>query len=326
MKVLFVASGNSKKFDMSPFIEAQMKSLQDKGVDVDFFPVIGKGLKGYWRSVIKLKAFLKNHEYDIIHAHYTLCGWTAVLARPNTPIVLSLMGSDAYGYYLSRKRPQFLSRYITVLTYVIQPFLNAIISKSENIDKYVYRRKIANVIPNGVRLDQFQIYEHGFHQELGLNPNKKYVLFLGDQSDARKNVKLCEEAIAVLNDSNVELLTPYPISHNDVVKYLWSVDVFVLSAFMEGSPNAVKEAMACNCPIVATEVGDVKWVIGDTEGCYIADFNANDFASKIQMALNFAERKKRTLGRLRLQELGLDADSIAQKIIVLYENILKKKS
>ena len=94
----------------------------------------------------------------------------------------------------------------------------------------------------------------------------------------------------------------------------------VLTSFHEGSPNVIKEAMACNCPIVATNVGDVEFIIGDTKGCYISDFDANDVAEKIKLALEFG---KKTEGRNRIIEFGLDSRSVARKIIRVYKQVLK---
>jgi glycosyltransferase involved in cell wall biosynthesis len=213
-----------------------------------------------------------------------------------------------------------------LLTWLVQPFVDAIISKSANIDKYVYRRKIANIIPNGVRMEQFHIPKSDFRTELGLNDNKRYVLFLGNKKDPRKNHILVEQALRLLNKPEIELITPYPASHDDVVKYLWSTDVFVSAAFMEGSPNVIKEAMACNCPMVSTDVGDAKWVIGNTGGCFLAGFDAKDFADKISQALDFSSKYRRTNGRERMLALGLDSVTIAKRIISVYHSITKNRN
>ena len=94
---------------------------------------------------------------------------------------------------------------------------------------------------------------------------------------------------------------------------------------MEGSPNVVKEAMACNCPLVSTNVGDVEWVIGNTEGCYISSFEPAVMAEKIKLALQFAEKQGRTKGLTRIMELGLDSETVAKRIINVYENLLSGK-
>jgi teichuronic acid biosynthesis glycosyltransferase TuaC len=154
-----------------------------------------------------------------------------------------------------------------------------------------------------------------------LKSNKRYVLFLGNKKDPRKNHILVEQAMNLLNNPEIELIAPYPASHDDVVKYLWSTDVFVSAAFMEGSPNVIKEAMACNCPIVSTNVGDVEWVIGNTEGCFLAGFDPKDFSEKIALALDFSAIKKRTLGRDRILALGLDTVTVAKRIISIYQKL-----
>jgi glycosyltransferase involved in cell wall biosynthesis len=87
----------------------------------------------------------------------------------------------------------------------------------------------------------------------------------------------------------------------------------------------IKEAMACNTPIVSTDVGDVKWIIGNTEGCFISSFEPEAMKDEIEKAFEFARVKEKTKGRERIIKLGLDSDTIAQKIINTYQSILDKK-
>jgi teichuronic acid biosynthesis glycosyltransferase TuaC len=320
MRVLFVSSGNSKNFEISPFIKSQGESLVKAGVEVQYFSVKGKGIWGYIKNAKYLRTFLKKNPFDIIHAHYTLSGWTAVVSFPKSPIVLSLMGSDVYGEYIGENKIKFLSKYLTILTYLIQPFVKSIICKSKHIQGFVYLKKKSHVIPNGILLDKIVFNKHGFKEELGLSSVKKHVLFLGNKSEARKNFQVVEKAINLINSVNICLLSPYPVSHDMVIKYLNSVDVLVVPSFMEGSPNIVKEAMACNCPVVATDVGDVRWLFGNEPGYFITGFEPEEVAGKIKMALAFSEKNGRSNGHKRILELGLDDETVAKRIIDVYKD------
>jgi len=124
--------------------------------------------------------------------------------------------------------------------------------------------------------------------------------------------------------SNIQLLKPFPVDQKDLVEYYNVADILVMPSYKEGSPNIIKEAMACNCPIVSTDVGDVKEVIGDTKGCYVTSFDPDDVAEKIKLTLEFAEKEGRTRGRERIIKLGLDLDSVAEKIIELYKGMIKQ--
>jgi len=324
MKVLFVSGGNSTNFSVNPFIKNQGDSLQEYDVEVSYFTIKGKGIMGYLKNSKAIRCYLKNSPFDLIHAHYTLSAWCAILSFSGKPIVLSLMGSDAYGDYIGEKKIKKSSIYLIVLTYLIQPFVKAIICKSDFIKSFVYLKRKAEIIPNGIHLERIPIAAQDYKNELGLNLAKKYVLFLGNTSDKRKNFLLVEKAINLLKNNNIEVLAPYPIAHEMVFKYYNSVNVLVVPSFMEGSPNIVKEAMACNCPIVATDVGDVKWLFGNTPGHFIARFDAEDFAQKILLAIEFSETSVKTSGRERIIELGLDSSIVAGKIVNIYKKTIVK--
>ncbi len=323
MRVLFVFSGNFKAFPVSPFTHAQAESLRARGIEVDYFPIRGKGWKNYLRNVGPLWRHLRTQQYDLIHAHYSLCGWVAVLAAlGRVPVVVSLMGDDAQGTFVAPGRIEWKSRIPILLTRLLLPFVRAVISKSPDLARVVWRRRISHIIPNGVRLEQFQLILGGCREALGMRSDRQYVLFLGNPSDLNKNIALAREAVRLLQRPDVELLHPYPVKHEQVVQYLNSADVLVLCSFGEGSPNVIKEAMACNCPIVSVPAGDAAWVLGNTEGCYLADYEPAHFAEKLREALNFALHQGRTRGRQRLLELGLDADTVAWRIESVYRKVL----
>jgi teichuronic acid biosynthesis glycosyltransferase TuaC len=324
MNVLFVTSGNSKDFEIAPFVKDQGESLREAGVEIEYFTVRGKGIRGYIKGGFALRRFLEGKHFDLIHAHYVLSGWSAVIGSGKIPVVLSLMGSDAYGEYVGEKKVQLTSRFSTLLTWMIQPFIKAIICKSEFIQRFVYRKKISSVIPNGINLDHFKPENAVSRSALGLSENKRYILFLGDRNDKRKNFHLAQTAVNYINDPAIELINPYPVSHTIIPHYINASNVLILTSFMEGSPNVVKEAMACNCPVVATDVGDISWLFGNEPGHFITGVDAEDAVDKIKAALHFSEKHGRTRGRERIMELGLDAESVAGRVLAVYERVLER--
>jgi teichuronic acid biosynthesis glycosyltransferase TuaC len=315
MKILFVAGGNNKIAGITPFIKSQGLSLEKHGVNVNYFPIIGKGFKGYFRNIIKLKRYLRNNPVDIIHAHYSLSAWTCVFAFPKQKIVMSLMGTDAYGDYIGKNKIRVSSKLLMLSTFLIQPFVSKIISKSKNIENHVWRKRISHIVPNGIEMEIFKPQNQ-------INSKEKMILFLGDKENVRKNFQLVKNALKLLPKQDYQLITPYPIKHEKIVKYLNETDILVFPSFMEGSPNVIKEAMACNCPIVATKVGDIEWLFGNEPGHYLADISPEDFANKIEKALIYAEKHGKTSGRERILRLGLDSDTVAKELIYIYRTIL----
>jgi glycosyltransferase involved in cell wall biosynthesis len=322
MRVLFVCSGNVKfgtGDGIVSYTRSQGESLKRKGTHLDFFSIKGRGIKNYFKHIFILKNFLKKNKYDIIHAHYGLCGLISVLTFTKVPIVVSFMGSDLYGdpdYKGKRRLSDFVFIFFNLL---LQFRVDFIIVKSKILAEHVIKKKKMQIIPNGVDFDFFKPIEKSkAMKELSISDKKKkYILFLGDRSHPRKNFPLVEKALQRLSD--VELLSPFPVLVEKVPLYLNTADVLVLTSFKEGSPNVIKEAMACNCPIVSTDVGDVREVIGSTMGCYITSFEPEDVAEKLKLALAFGQR---TDGRDNIKHL--ENGIIAEKISKIYESVVKK--
>jgi glycosyltransferase involved in cell wall biosynthesis len=308
MKVLFVFSGN-KRQGISPITKSQGISLESKGIKIDYFPVKGKGMINYLKNLIPLRTQIKKNKYDIIHSHYSFTAILSSLATGKKPLIISLMGSDVEGSYFRR--------------FIIKIFLynkwNHIIVKSESL-KAKLRLKNSFVIPNGVDLNFFvPIHKVKARNELKLSLSKKYILFMANPKRPEKNYKLAYEAISLLNRSDIELITVFNVDHKLVPYYLNASDVLLVTSIWEGSPNVVKEAMACNCPVVSTDVGDVKEIIEETENCYITSFNVRDIANKIEKVLI---NNKRSNGRKNIKHL--DSKIISNKLIDIYNFSINK--
>lgn len=313
MNVLFVSSGNSNS-GINPIIQNQADSLKEIDVNIGHFTISGKGFRSYLNSVFLLRRFLKQNKYDLIHAHYSFSGIVASLAFRKTPVIVSLMGSDIY----QSKTGLLLVRIFTLF------FWKQCIVKTQEMKNKVNLKRI-EVIPNGVDLNKYKPQNKEKAIETIHWDNKKtHILFAANPDRFEKNVSLAKSAIEVLNEKqNIQLQYLKNIAQNDVPLFINASDIVILCSLWEGSPNVIKEAMACNRTIVTTKVGDVEWLMDSVEGCYIADTETIDYSEKLNRALIFAKEKRITNGRDRILNLGLDSESIAKRILIIYKNTLK---
>lgn len=306
MKILIVCSKNSGK--IAPFILEQGESLLRPGVEVDYYPIVGKGLRGYWKNRKLLLQKIKSFRPDIIHAHYGLSGLLANTQR-NIPVVTTYHGSD-----INTSGVFILSRLNMVLS------AHAIFVSNENRLKSGLSKNFT-LLPCGVDTKTFvPCIKASARKLLGLDREEKLVLFSSAFDIAVKNSALALSSIALL--PNVRLIELKNYSRSQVELLLNAADVALMTSFSEGSPQFVKEAMACNCPIVSVPVGDVPFVMEGVEGCFIAGYDAVAIAEKINMAFKFG---KQTEGRNRIMELGWSTEKVAEKLLTLYREILATK-
>ena len=317
MKILFISSGNSA-YNISPLIKSQGQSIISKDVSLEFFTVRGKGISGYLKNIKLIKEKAKH--FDIIHAHYGLIGLLVGISLTKKPLVLSIMGTDICGNFKANGKRTISSYLVMVISQFALFFSKIIIVKSQNLLEYIpsFFKTKTHIIPNGVNFKLFKPMNYTLCREkLKFKDKDKIILFLADPNKPNKNYKLIKEAIPYISLPNVRLINPFPITQPDFVSYLNASDVFVMTSFNEGSPNVIKEAMACNCPVVSTNVGDVKSVIGNTDGCFLSSFDPENLAKQIEKALNF---NTRTEGRNDISHLN--SELIANNIVNIYESII----
>jgi teichuronic acid biosynthesis glycosyltransferase TuaC len=320
MRVLFVSSGTSVE-SINSLIFDQGESLKNFGIVIEYFSIRNKGILGYLRNIVRLRFHLKNNSYDIIHAHYGLSGLVALLAKKRSSrLIISFMGTDLMGNVASSGSITVKGRFLVSINRSIADHADYVIVKSESMAAKIKVLK-RSVIPNGLDLTHFQEIDKDVAlKKVGWDQQFRHVLFMSDPERPEKNYLLAEKAISLLAKNDIKLHSLKHIPHEEVVYYYNASDVCLLTSYHEGSPNVIKEAMACNRPIVTTNVGDVKWLFGDIEGCYITRFQPEDVAEKIKMALEF---KQKTNGRTRILELGLDTAKIAERISGVYSETLK---
>lgn len=349
MKILIVASDKGNHF--VPFIEEQMAALAQEGIEVERFGIKRKGLWGYLREIPRLCRTIREVHPDLIHAHYGLSGLLAGLARlvclvfpslkrgeGGVPLVTTYHGSDI-------NEPRVLR--LSCLAMRLSAW-NIFVSK-RNVDIAAKACRITNysLIPCGVKLsdDQLLTREEARRQLAQSNlpctisngngrrtctfrdiQDAPIVLFAGAFDNAVKDAPLAQQSMDVLNadvplfeGGRGSLIEMRGYSRTEVNLLMCAADCLLLTSKREGSPQVIKEAMACGCPIVSVDVGDVSERIADLDGCYLAHTRApQEIANLLAKALAY---KGKTQGRQHIEKSGLDNAHIARQLISIYRHI-----
>ena len=309
MKILIVASFNKGRF--APFIIEQADALKDAGCQIEYYGLQGKGLNGYLKNLPSLKRKIKEFQPDIVHAHYGLSGLFANLQR-RVPVVTTYHGSDINDPKILRFSK--IAMRLSAWNIFVSRKTLEIVGPSE---KYI-------LLPCGVDMSDLQLTNKTeARQKRGLDANKRYVLFSGAFDNAVKNASLAKKTIALLQDDNVELRELKGFSRDEVTLFMCAADVFFMTSYTEGSPQVIKEAMACGCPIVSVDVGDVKERVDGVAGCYVAKTREpKELADLLRVAIAFDGK---TNGREKVAADGLDNKQIAEKLMRIYSHRLKEK-
>jgi len=325
MRVLEVSRYKNNYADHQlPFVTEQGEAIRALGHEVEYFLVKGD----YIKAVGALKAKICEYKPDIVHAHYGLSAITAEL-QSLVPVVTTFHNGETHKWY------------VNMMTSLMSLRAKHVIYVAPHIREKVYfKAKNYSIIPCGVTLkDCFLMDKAEARRQLGWSPDKKYIMFGGAFNNLRKNYPLLKEAVDKLSTldfqiSSIECIEMKGLSRAECILRMNAVDVFALPTKNEGSPQALKEAMACNCPIVATDVADIKHLLGDLPGHYVlpnkrgthADWvgdehSASELAGLLKQAFAF---NNRTNGRERIIELGCTNELVAKRIVKIYEGILKK--
>jgi len=300
------------------FIASQARSLAAAGVAVDVVYVRGfLGVRSYLQALRAVPRAATRRHYEVVHIHY---GHTAAasLGLPPGPLVTSFCGEDLLG--APRENGITLKSRIEVAAFrQVARRADVTITKSAEMERVLPPsvRARNHVLPNGVDLDTFAPRPQAEARErLGWDPAEPVILFLGNPDDPRKNVALAEAAAALVHErvAAARLHIAWGVEPEEVPMLMNAADCLVFPSKSEGSPNAVKEAMACALPIVATPVGDIPERLAGVENCFVRDPELEAFAAALAEALAGG---RAPAARAAVEELGIGA--VAERLKEIYE-------
>ncbi|HNT76263.1 MAG TPA: glycosyltransferase [Anaerolineae bacterium] len=313
MKVLLVTNmyPTPEEPAFGTFIYDQVTALSRLGVEMDVLLINGR--KSSWNYLWGLFQFwgkLITRRYHLIHAHYAMSGFVARL-QFLYPLLVTYHGAEVADYvpwwlkFFARRGHHFFDQIIVV-------------SQREK-DLMIRANARVHIIPGGVDFNTFRpVPVAEARAQLGLPLDKPLVLWAGEHWQPVKRFELTKAAVELLRQRlpDVELVLVSGKPHEVIPLYMNACDVLVLTSFSEGSPTVVKEAMACNLPVVSTDVGDVASLIAGVEHCYLTTDDPQVIADKLYQVLQV---RARTQGREAIKHL--DSAVIVRQVAALYNQI-----
>lgn len=296
----------------SRFFRQQVDVLETRGIRCTSLVVPGpdehdeenRSVKEYLRFYpTVLRHVIGGSEYDLIHANFGLTAPHA-LAQPRLPVVVSLWGTDVFGRFgwLSKGCARFADEVIVM---------------SEEMAREVPRS--CHVIPHGVDTDLFRPRSRReARRDLGWDPERYHVLFSSPDREV-KNVDLAKRVVDAGRDrleDPIELQTVSGVDHDRMPVYMNAADALLITSRWEGSPNVVKEALACNLPIVSTDVGDVSERLKGVDPSAVCQSETE----LVECLTDVLVRGERSNGRNVAREISLDR--MAQNIHAVYAKAL----
>jgi len=309
MKILIIANAypNEQQPYFGIYIKEQFEYLRDHyDMDVDLFVLKGKSSFQKYCNPIALYRKIKEFDPDIIHIHFGLSGLPLLLISPfikRRKVIATYHGSDINGSKTVFSISKMLIRYADINIAVSQQIFEKIKPISKN----------TKWIPCGIDdlfLDDQEPVER-----------KNVIIFPGSPARVVKNYPLFEKMLHLLNAKyglDPEVILFDSKSREEVKNALLEAKCLVMTSLSEGSPQVIKEAIACDIPIVSTPVGDVPYLIEKLDNCYIAQ-SAEELAQKVSMVFA-ADHQGYPVERKR----SLSNAFLCGQIVELYRELLGK--
>jgi teichuronic acid biosynthesis glycosyltransferase TuaC len=312
---------------MGTFVEQQIVGLKHIGLEVDLMVVnrAERGMGSYFTMGAALRKHIGQFKPDVVHVMYGgVMAERVTSAVTERPVLVSYCGSDLLGERLSGVLRRIVSECGVLASHIAAKRAVGIIVKSRNLEAALpvsVNRSKVRIIPNGIDLERFSPLDQiDCRKKLGWSLNKFHVLFPANAGDPVKRPFLAQAAIETANRSglNAEMHQLRGVPHEEVSVWLNASDVVLLTSLHEGSPNIIKEALACDVPVVSLDVGDVCERINGIDGCHIALPDSRDLSAKLCLV---RAKGGRIAGRERVQQISLEQTSL--KLRSFYLEVLE---
>jgi len=290
------------------WVRDQVDELRRRGVEVDLFE-FARGRNEYLPAARRLRALLRRERFDLVHAHYGLAGWVARLAGAK-PLVVTFHGTDVRHHLVGQ-----LSRRLAWRLDLVAGVSRALFEEEDGRPGLPAVPGSA-VLPCGPDLSRFEAIPRGrARRELGLDPDGRYLFFPANPSRPEKRHDRAAEVAAACE---ADLLSGGAIEPEAMPLWMNAANAVLVTSDYEGFGMAAVEALACEVPVLSTDVGVAPYALRGIDGCLCAPFDADVWAGAARPHLDAAD--PRVAGSARAATLS--AAAMAERVIEAYRAVL----
>jgi teichuronic acid biosynthesis glycosyltransferase TuaC len=297
-------------------------SLKSEFIQVDHVYFTGrKNPVNCIKASLRLRKMVQQNQYDIVNQYWGgIASFFAALFCP-APYIISLLGSDLYGQYKPDGSKTWMGKMLSFFSQLTCLQANGIIVMSKKMKEKLWTssQKKAVAIPEGISKGKFYPVEKSeARAKLNWDATAPIVIYFS-QNAYVKNMPLAkasfEKLMEIIPTAQLKLVQGVP--HAELLWYYNAADLLLLTSYHEGSNNSIKEALACNLPVVSVNVGDARERLENIEPSAVVDnFDAAQLATAMH---NILVEPKRSNGQQTVHEVELP--NIAERIIAFYKEV-----
>jgi glycosyltransferase involved in cell wall biosynthesis len=276
-----------------------------------------------YRQIKATQRWIIENKINLVHQFWGGPGALSIAYSTKVPLVLSLLGSDLMGSYNASGQPNLKGKLLRWCSIAASKKASRIIVMSAKMKAALppELRSKASIIPEGIDLQKFSpLDKQTCRAKLGWAPQERVVLFF-DNGNRVKNAPLAREVVRLASERirDLRLQTVSGIAHHLLPLYYNAADCLLITSLHEGSNNSLKEAMACNCPVVSTNVGDAAERLAVVNPSGIAEINEPE---KLALLLaDILQSGLRSNGAAAAHEVS--NQHLAQQYVRLYHELLE---
>jgi glycosyltransferase involved in cell wall biosynthesis len=305
-------------------VARQVESLRREGVSIVLEAIAGdRGEADYFLARRRIARLVRTQQPDLIHCHF---GYTPLAAAfLGRPYLVTLCGDDVNGESDGRGGITLKSRLGILVTQLFALAAARVIVKSAAMRNRLWpaARRKAELVPNGVDEELFHpLPRREARQRLGIGEHALVLAFVNSGGQATKRLDLAAATRDALvgRGRAAQLLVAERIPPAEMPWYYGAADCLLMTSDLEGSPNCVKEALACGVPVVSVPVGSVPELIDTpTRGRVVARDPA-----QLADAVDAVVRSQPPT-RPSLLPDALRAASVAQRLLGIYARVCRER-